>query len=334
MIRVVMILMFWAGLGLYTFSNNMSMTPLRSGKNGKINNCNSDMQHETLSLNSESEVDPTPFTPAFRSVSKGTSSSMRRMVFTHVGKTGGSYFINLMESFAAQNEFTMVKGAIPGGFMPSKEKLLAQLNAMKNNSVYENHANYVLGLDDPEGWQWVSVLREPIDLMNSLFYYAVDVEIRGDKAMAEIEKRTAEGVCGCANLEFDACIDTRYEYNCTLELPKQTLYFCEPKDPNCTGELALEHVKAYALVGITEEMDLTMEMLKKLIPWVFDADAPKVSKRGTNLFNPVTNTSKNGAISTRARKQLKERANNYEEETEFYNQVKRMFWKKAAELAL
>ena len=96
------------------------------------------------------------------------------------------------------------------------------------------------------------------------------------------------------------------------------------------------------MVGITEEMSLTVELLEKLAPWVFGGqaeevaarkEASKVSTRSTNLFNPVTNTSLNGAISTRTRQQIKERAVNYKDEIEFYNQVKKLFWRKAVQLS-
>ena len=98
----------------------------------------------------------------------------------------------------------------------------------------------------------------------------------------------------------------------------------------------------YALVGITEEMSLTVELLEKVTPWVFGGQAEEVaarknaskeSKRSTNIFNPVTNTSLNGATSTRTQQQIKERAVNYEDEIEFYNRVEKLFWRKVVQLS-
>ena len=256
-----------------------------------------------------------------------------RMVFTHVGKAGGSYVINVMEALQKRNGFEVVKGALFNGtgFNPPKERLIADLRSLENNTIYENHACYVQGLEDRE---WISVVRDPLELMNSIFYYSVDTDIRKKSAFAELDKREKDTLCGCFNLEFDECIDTKYKNNCTIDLPMQMSYFCEPRDPNCTLDIALQNVENYLLIGITEEMALTMKMLEMLSPWSFggQAEVVTVSKRSTNLFNPVTKTILNGAISTRTRKQIKERAYKYNDEIQFYNAVKRMFWRKAAEV--
>jgi len=270
-------------------------------------------------------VDPHP--------SPWVPTTYNRMVFTHVGKAGGSYLINLMEALAKRNHFTVVEGALTVGFHPPRQKLFDDIISLKNNTVYENHACYVNGLDDRD---FISIVRDPFDLMNSLHYYNVDTEIRMEKAVNLLKKRKEDKLCGCFNLEFDQCIDTKYKNNCAIKLPSQIFYFCEPRDSSCTVDVALSNVEKYALVGITEEMSLTVELLEKLAPWVFSGQAEqssKVSKRNTNLFNAVTNTSLNGAISTRTRQQIKERAVNYKDEIKFYNRVKKLFWKKAVQLS-
>lgn len=253
------------------------------------------------------------------------------MVFTHIGKTGGSYVINVMNRLRKKNGFKVVKGPMLSGFMPSKQQLVADLESMGNNTIYENHANYVEGFEDRE---WISMAGDPLALMNSLFYYSVDKELRGGKAHEELRRRKEDTVCGCFGLEFDECIDTKYKNNCTIELPPQMAYFCEPKDPNCSLDIALSHVENYLLIGVKEEMTLTLTMLEKLSPWSFGGQAEVLTakRRATNLFNPVTKTQLNGAISTRTRNQIKERVINYMDEIQFYNVVKRMFWRKAAEL--
>ena len=264
---------------------------------------------------------PSPWIPA----------KYNRIVFTHVGKSGGSYVINVMKALQKRNGFKVVKGSTLNGFHPPKQKLIADLKSMKNNTIYENHANYVQGLEDRE---WISMVRDPLELMNSLFYYSVDTEIRGEKAHGELDSRKEDTVCGCFNLEFDECIDTKYKNNCTIELPPQMAYFCEPEDPNCSLDIALRHVDDYLLIGITEEMTLTLTMLEKLSPWSFGGQAEVLTTtatRSTNVFNPVTKTSLNGAISTRTRKQIRERAINYRDEIQFYNAVKRIFWRKVVE---
>lgn len=267
-------------------------------------------------------------------VKTNLSPRMNRMVFTHVGKAGGSYVNNVMKQLQSRNNFEVVQGALlnGSGFMPRKERLFADIKSLGNNTIYENHANYVQGLEDRE---WISMVRDPLALMNSHFYYAVDTHLRGGNAYKVLEVRKRDKVCGCFNLEFDECIDTKFKHNCTINLPQQMSYFCEPRDPGCTLDSALRNVENYLLIGITEEMALAMKMLEILSPWAFTGQGDEgvvISKRGTQVFNPVTNTSLNGAISTRTRTQIKERAHMYNDEIQFYNAIKRMFWKKAVEL--
>jgi len=261
-------------------------------------------------------------------------NAVQKMIFTHIGKAGGSYFVSLLGLLAARNNFTYVRGAKLGGFMPGRHELTAQLVSMKNNSVYENHANFVPDLNGP-GWQWMSVMREPLDLWGSLFYYGVDVEIRKGKGMEAIEKRKADPVCGCANLEFDACINMMYMNNCTMKVPSQYHYFCAPKEPECSAALAFTRVRDYyVLVGFTDHMDLTLKALAALMPWVFAGHEnveAAANLRSTHLFNPITKTTLNGALSTRSRKQIAERASNYEEEYRFYKQVRLLFYRRLCE---
>lgn len=255
-----------------------------------------------------------------------------QMVFVHVGKSGGSYLVNVMESLQERNGFKYVEGFhLSGGFYPSKKKLTEDLKSLENNTVYGNHVNYIQGFDD---WDWISMVRDPFELTNSNYYYEVDPGLRGEKAEEVIAKRKNDTVCGCFGLEFDECINTKYNNNCTIELSPQMAYFCKKKDPECSLDLALSHAENFKFIGITEEMALSLTVFEKLSPWVFgdQAEASTVSKRSTKLFNPITNTTLNGAISTRTRKQLKERAINYHDEIQFYNAMKRRFWKKAVEL--
>ena len=282
-------------------------------------------KHDAVSV----DPHPSPWVP----------DTYNRMVFTHVGKAGGSYLIQLMRALAKRNQFAVVKGSKTVGFNPPRQKLFDDIVSQKNNTVHENHARCVNGLEDRE---FISIVRDPIGSMNSYFYYNVDTEIRGEKAFNLLKTRKKDKLCGCFNLEFDECIDTQHKNKCTIELPSQMLYFCDHDDSQCTVDVALSNVEKHALVGITEEMSLTVELLEKLTPWVYSGsakevaamkEASKVSKRSTNIFNSVTNTSLNGATSSRTRQQIKERAVNYKDEFEFYNRVKKLFWRKVTQLS-
>jgi hypothetical protein len=110
---------------------------------------------------------------------------------------------------------------------------------------------------------WINVVREPIPRWSSLFYYAVDVSLRGERAATELATRAKDTRCGCAGLEFYECIEMRHHHNCSLKLPSQITSFCEPREA-CSRELATARVHAsYRLVGLTEELEITLKVLEK-----------------------------------------------------------------------
>jgi len=104
-----------------------------------------------------------------------------------------------------------------------------------------------------------------------------------------------------------------------------------------TRELATARARErYLLVGLTEELDLTVKLLEKLLPHFF-AGATSLSSvphRATSLTNSLTNTSLNGAISNRARAQIAHKAKNYMDERLFYEDLKHHFFHRACQLGL
>jgi hypothetical protein len=76
-------------------------------------------------------------------------------------------------------------------------------------------------------------------------------------------------------------------------------------------------------------------MLESLLPGMFHgATSISPKHRATSLTNGLTNTSLNGAISTRSRAQIAQKAANYMEEKRFYEDIKRRFFSRACKLGL
>ena len=219
-----------------------------------------------------------------------------------------------------------------GDFGPSKSVLAQQLGSLQNDAVYVNHAAFLNGT--ASDLIWINVVREPIPRWSSLFYYAVDVSLRGERAATELATRAKDTRCGCAGLEFYECIEMRHHHNCSLKVPSQITSFCEPREA-CSRELATARVHAsYRLVGLTEELEMTLKVLEKMLPRFFRGVtdiSTKGSPRATSLGNKLTNTSLNGAIPDRTRKLIKEHAVNYKDEQLFYEDTKRLFWHQACE---
>jgi len=165
-----------------------------------------------------------------------------------------------------------------------------------------------------------------------MVYYEVDVSLRGKRAATALATRAKDTRCGCAGLEFYECIEMRHRHNCSLRVPSQITSFCEPGEA-CSRELATVRVHAsYLLVGLTEELEMTMKLLEKVLPRFFRGVtniSTKGKKRATSLGNELTNTSLNGAIPDKTRKLIEADAVNYKDEQLFYEDTKRLFWHQA-----
>mmetsp|Transcript_24100 Transcript_24100/g.80123 ORF Transcript_24100/g.80123 Transcript_24100/m.80123 type:complete len:383 (+) Transcript_24100:103-1251(+) len=254
-----------------------------------------------------------------------------RVAYNRIGKAGSSFMISLLTLLSTKNHFTLDNH---GNFAPSKDVLAQELRSLPNNTIYVNHAGFIPSEGD---LTWINVVREPIERWQSLHYYAVDPALRRDKAEQALAGRAKDAKCGCARLEFDECIDLLYHNNCPMQVPSQIQSFCEPGE-RCSRELATARAhERYLVVGLTEELALTVKLLEKVLPQMFDGAASLSSRgghRSTNLVNGLTHTSLNGAISTRSRAQIAERSANYVEEKLFYEDAKRHFFAQACRLGL
>jgi hypothetical protein len=260
-----------------------------------------------------------------------TSTASTRVVYNRIGKAGSSFMISMLARLSKNNHFNLENHH---NYYPTKDVLSQELRRLPNNTVYVNHADF---FNSSEDLTWINVVRDPIDRWQSLHYYAVDPNLRGDKAKDALNIRANDIRCGCALLEFDACIDLRYHNNCSMEVPSQIKQFCEPGE-RCSRELATTRAfERYLVVGLTEELALTTKLLEKMLPRMFHGATSLLSglgHRATNLVNNLTHTSLNGAISTRSKAQLAERSTNYMEEKLFYDAIKRRFFGQSCEFGL
>jgi hypothetical protein len=218
-------------------------------------------------------------------------------------------------------------------YFPSKEVLAQELESLQSGAVYVNHAGFHVGAGSD--LIWINVVREPIARWSSMFYYMVDVENRGERAAKELARRKKDARCGCAGLEFFECIEVLVRRDCSLVVPSQIEQFCQPGE-ECSRELATYRVHTrYRLVGLTEELEVTIKMLERMLPRFFRgaedmSTQPKsVKKRPTFLANNLTHTSLNGAIPDRTRKLIEAHAVNFKDEHLFYEDTKKLFWQRA-----
>ena len=240
--------------------------------------------------------------------------------------------LSILAALSKTNNFQLENH---GDFSPSKSVMAQQLGSLQNDAVYVNHAHFLNGT--ASDLIWINVVREPVQRWSSLFYYEVDVSLRGQRAAIELANRAKDTRCGCAGLEFYECIEMRHHHNCSLKVPWQMTAFCELGE-RCSRELATARVHAsYLLIGLTEELEMTIKVLEKMLPRFFRGVtnlSTNGSPRATHLSNELTNTSLNGAIPDRTRKLIEAHSVNYKEEHLFYEDTKRLFWHQACKQRL
>lgn len=264
-----------------------------------------------------------------------TMSPHWRLAYNRVPKAGSTYLKILLSRLKRWNHFKIEDHS---NYHPSKQVLSKELSQLRNNTVYVNHAGFLE--EGPHDLMWINIVREPLARWSSHFYYSVDPSKREMRAAQSLRQRERDVRCGCARLEFDECIKVRHAHDCKMNMPSQMAFFCEP-GANCSRAIAIANVKAkYALVGLTEELPLTLVLLELLVPRVFKNatkaahSLPQKSKHATSLSNKATNTTMNGALSDESRAYIKAKAPNYLDEHLFYEEVKLMFYRKAAENGL
>ena len=130
--------------------------------------------------------------------------------------------------------------------------------------------------------------------------------------------------------------------------PQYSSYFCEPdalRANNCSVAHAIEVLRRrYALVGLAEEMSLTVQGFERALPrWFIGASAQyqamqRTAKGQKRLATPATNnltgTTMTGAISSMVRQILAKQAVDFAEEVAFYQAAKQLFWHRLAALGV
>jgi hypothetical protein len=198
--------------------------------------------------------------------------------------------------------------------------------------MYVNHCQF--WPDSPPDVGWINMVREPVDLAASSYYYSVDAEARHSEkaALDALEERKSSGSCGCYKLEFDACVRQRAQHNCTDFVGRDGLmvhatdFFCEHRHneahcrlgagPDASAQTRLEartqlglataNVRdKYFFVGLTEEFVRSVNVLEALLPKWFAGASEELGKmarmKELTLHNPLTGTNMSGCVSDEAR---------------------------------
>ena len=277
-----------------------------------------------------------------------------RLGYNRVNKAGSTTMQRLLEVLAKRNNLTYRND--PYGYFPNASSYTIRLQALPERGVYVNHALLPPqsgSFEIDAGFAWINVVREPIARMNSQYYFIMDPSKGTGRVRpawrAEVKKKIAaqerDPTCGCAYLEFDACVRKKHAANCTDACSFQTLlqyhFFCTARDfgsTDCTLDEAIQNLRSrYVFVGLTEELGLALAALEKMLPDFFGgasaASTQSRQERVTLLNNPITNTTQAGAVSSVVRQMLS-KCPRYANELVFYQEAKRLFWRRVGLLGL
>jgi hypothetical protein len=218
------------------------------------------------------------------------------LYYNRISKAGSSTMLALAAKLARRNHFHFVNA--PGSRYHQPDILeVRRMLALPRPSFYANH-HAIIPLSSPllKGRPKpinINMMREPIARYRSAYDYGIDAKSRSQSsAHKAVERRKRQGVCGCAGLDFNVCA-LRAPTQCPRNTQLFTLagqrtfkfllnsteikYFLGNGSSRCSREKqmfaytkAKEHIDHdYTFVGISEEFELSVKYLEKVLPQFF-----------------------------------------------------------------
>ena len=270
-----------------------------------------------------------------------------KLIYNRVDKAGSSTLTELLRSLAAHNPRIAkpVHATFPD--FPSRTHILHSLQRLHTGGVHIQHMHHVDSVG-PE-FAWINCIREPADRFRSQFYWRADPTSNLAKELARGYQRNEampdpasdlylKPACGCRGLDFGSCIEKAVRSpGCPLSIPSVMQYFCEPDEKPCTLLRALYRLQnRYAAVGLLEELPLSIAVLERTLPRFFE-NTTRVNISHSNptfISNPHINATyaSMNVVSNQTRQLLARHAANYAEEWTFYQEAKRLLWRKGVTL--
>jgi hypothetical protein len=260
------------------------------------------------------------------------------ILYNRVPKAGSTYVIRALEGVIQLNP----QAHIELNWGMRKRRLHDYRHFQKNGlnrieTVHEPFLNNLAAANITDA-VWINIVRDPVELAMSAYYYSVDIQTRVySLAMKEYNKRKSEG-CGCSEVEFEDCVEMalvskhKFCMEKYLNLPSQMSYFCSPEE-DCTVEVAIGHVmRDYLFVGLNDHISKAAKVWGKHIPllanlsYVMENKMNQSFKRVTSVRNNLTHTRRPGALSSETRKALIALTQANKDEMKFFQSVTEWMW--------
>ncbi|XP_026762765.1 heparan sulfate 2-O-sulfotransferase pipe [Galleria mellonella] len=256
------------------------------------------------------------------------------LFFNRVPKVGSQTFMELLRRLSIKNQFGFHRDAVQRVETirlapPDQEILVNLVSAHEPPASYIKHVCYTnftrYGYPSPI---YVNVVRDPVERVISWYYYvrAPWYYVERKRAFPDLPLPDPAWL----KKDFETCVlsgdrECRYLEGETHEgigdHRRQTLFFCG-HEPQCTPfntAAALQRAKRvveeqYAVVGVLEDMNSTLQALQAYIPRFFDG-ALKLYWEELNTFNRINRNAFKPPVSEAVKQIVRA---NFTREIEFY----------------
>lgn len=198
------------------------------------------------------------------------------IIFTHIPRTGGTTLQGIAEKQYRKQETLKIYGediANPHGYFADAYIWYSGLKWISGHNAYGLHENIPAGgLTSIDGCQYLTLLRDPIERAISVYEYIKRAKGHHLHQAAQglpLKQFMQSGI----TTELDNGMTRQISGTCG-ELPQKPW----PDVPVPVGAMTRTHLDlarialrdSYAVVGITEHMDSTVELCRKRFGWQVD----------------------------------------------------------------
>ncbi|CAH1774134.1 unnamed protein product, partial [Owenia fusiformis] len=215
----------------------------------------------------------------------GIPNKVNREIFLYnrIPKCGSSTLLTLFNKMAAFSNYTSETSTVfleqvlsDGNLQEFVEHLVQLQSKIDGRLVYDRHIHYVnferFGYRNPI---YFNMVRDPFEQAMSWYYYMFArqsfsfISAKQRATFTQKHKWKTYGKC----IEEYRNTSFGLEEMCFLDEGLYAGWFCghadECKDLDIGLPIAKQHIERYTLIGLTEELSLSLKALEKLIPSYF-----------------------------------------------------------------
>ena len=197
-------------------------------------------------------------------------SHVKVLFFIRLPKCASTSFVDLLQKLSKQLNFYLEFNP-SGAYNWNKDETISvaqqisRSRLLKRNLVYARHFYFVdFAKYDIENFTYVTIMRDPIDrVVSSYLYY----HFSSKKHIQDIlnEQNKEESLSTCVQKEHEGCTHNLVtKYFCGHD------YRCKNGDTRALETAKKNLVSNFTVVGIVEEMELSIKLMRRVLPQYFE----------------------------------------------------------------